>query len=355
MRLLPIILSVSLLGACEGAQLQDGRYTVAKSSAASGEVKADATEAGTSTPPDATLTKTDTSSEASENTIDMPLPETAHMPVAIGGASLFCSVPNIEVALATCFAKNKSGATADFAAQKAYFIDSLDLNWAEASFIRKAPGAFEVTLPYKVKDKSFAIGFVNDDNKTIVDWVSNANDPIAKAVVDGGFEDVRYDGTIASQFLDTAHQKAWKATSKTAGCGNVIEMANLNTTTGINPIEGDQWVELDSVCKVDSYLSGGNNISLYQDLKLEADQIYQISFQFSGRPGATQKQELQLRFDGEQIIKMEVTGDKWQSYTFTRRVSKEKIRIEFEESGVVDGRGTLLDNVVVSSVGTGPK
>ncbi|RYZ57731.1 MAG: hypothetical protein EOP07_09050 [Proteobacteria bacterium] len=355
MRLLPILFSVSLLAACEGAQLQDGRYTVVKGSAASGEVKAETVDAGSTPSPDATLTKTDTASSPGEPMIDMPSPEAAHMPVAIGGASLFCSVPNIEVALATCFAKQKSGALADFAAQKAYFIDSQDLNWAETSFIRKALGTFEVSLPYKVKDKSFAIGFVNNDNKTIVDWVIDANDPIPKAVVDGGFEDIRYDGSFATQFLDPAHQKAWKAKSKTANCADVIEMANVNTAMGILPVEGDQWVELDSVCKTESFLSGGNNIVLYQDLKLEPDHIYQITFQFSGRPGATQKQEFQVRFGDEEILKMVVTDDKWQSYTFTRRVIKERMRIEFEESGIVDGRGTLLDNVVVSSVGTGPK
>ena len=361
MRLPLSIISLSLLAACEGAQLKEGGIETARgSAAAAAEVyngQAAPSEATQVTNP-APVAVDNTPSEAAPTTYssaDAPMPEAAYMPVSIGGASLTCSVVANDTSIAKCFAKNAAGQPYKFAATKAFFIDSKNLFWVPTNFFETTTGNWTVKLPQKIDGKSFAISLADEANTFMLDWIANTADPLAQALADGSFEAVLYDGTITSQMLDTAHQKSWKAIAKTSGCQSVIEMANGSTMPGMVASHGSQWIELDSVCQANSYLSGGNNTVVYQDLKLKIDHVYEITFQYMGRPGASQKQELQVRFGGDTALKTVVTASSWQTHKFLWKASKEQVRIEFEESGASDGTGTLLDNVMITDAGIGPK
>lgn len=357
MRLPIFVISLSLLTACEGAQMREGHLETERGSAAAAADVNSGTSPSAPTkisdPAPAVGNSTDTS-PATYAGAEMPMPDAAYIPISIGGASLTCSLSSHDSSQANCFATKVAGQPFKFSATKAFFIDSKEKVWFPTNLFETAPGSWNVKLPFKADNKSFAIGLSDDKFSIMMDWVANTADPLAKGIADGSFEAVLYDGTIATQMLDSAHQKDWKAISKIDGCESVVEVGNSASMYKEVASDGNQFIELDTACHANNLGNAGNNSIIFQDLKTKVDHIYEISFQYKGRIGAKRKQELQVRWGGENILKTVVTNESWQTYKFISRTSKENIRIEFEESGVNDGTGTLIDNVIVTDGGGGP-
>lgn len=124
---------------------------------------------------------------------------------------------------------------------------------------------------------------------------------------------------------------------------------------GFFPADGNQWVELDSTCSVPiNEGSNGGNIALYQDLTLAAGHIYEVIFEYKAKQPHDSLQKISVKFGGETVLVKEVTETDWTTYKFTRAVSTDAIRIEFEELGKDDGKGTMLDNVRIYDLGVAP-
>lgn len=117
------------------------------------------------------------------------------------------------------------------------------------------------------------------------------------------------------------------------------------------PYRGDQWTELDSSCAANGVDSTGGNIALYQDLTLTPGNLYQFSFSYKGKPFVNSLQRLSVKFGDETVFLNDITQGDWVTFKFVRKATQATMRLEFEELGKDDSRGTFLDDVRVFDLG----
>lgn len=368
-----LALSISIITACEGAQLNPG----GKGSNQSRDLNSSSENYGGSgtplpTPPSSQAPvplpaggATVPGGEDGLEELPSPVPDRAAIPVAVGGASLTCSVPDPAKFEAECLVTSSQGVAIDALPSLVYFIEAKTRKWNEAPFRKiEKLGAFIVTLPYSVAQKSFAIAFSFGESHPVplLDWVINPLDPVASAVLNGGFEAVRVPDTtdITNQFMDASNSTLaiWRVKSRTEPCANILELSNQAKDPSTVAVEGTQWTELDSSCAFDR-LGGerqGNNIALYQDTILIPGDYYELTFQYRKRGTRPNLQKMQVTLDTEVVLNKDVTEAAWTSYKFVFKASKALSRLQFEEMGFSDdGEGTLLDDVRLHSFGNNGK
>lgn len=288
-------------------------------------------------------------------------------PVPVAGAYLSCSYSDSASEEVRCEALDDSGQPKDFTAKKVYIISGADQNWSETTFNATGVGKWVVQKPAEIKP-SFAVALFNDQNAVLADWVLDANQTPPLKLADASFEDMKVDPSSqdslqATEYLGPGTQNVWKARlASNSKCSiPYLEMKSdlvpFTASQGFIPSDGHQWIELDGTCEVPAPTAGstGGNIVLYQDLSLVAGHIYEVSFDYMAKVPITSLQRLSVKFGDETILVKDVTESAWTSYKFTRPVSANAIRLEFEDIGIDDGRGTNLDNVRIFDLGVAPK
>lgn len=346
-----------LLMSCSGAELSDsGRYGVVPGDTANSE-KIDAAAGNQPSPPPTAPAETQFAPQPEGPEIG--LPETAVVPVAVGGASLTCSLVENAPDDAKCVASSTDGKPLNFTVANAYAMYGQSMVWRLVSF-RPIPGTSDswiVSLPYGARNRSVGIILSDVSQSIMADWIINDTNKPANLALDGGFEENVLDHTtpdtlLQSQFLPPERQTAWKALNTTTpDCRSVIEIQSIATITELSAIEGGQWTELDASCNA-NYFVPGNNVSLYQDLTLQVDHLYQISFYYKVRSGGITAQGFRAAFGSQTLVTRTVTEADWTQMSFVVTASEAKARLAFTEIGdPVDGRGTLLDDVVVIDLG----
>ena len=111
-----------------------------------------------------------------------------------------------------------------------------------------------------------------------------------------------------------------------------------------DPARGRQFVELDSDA------SSG----IYQRIPTRPNRLYRVQFFFSPRPGTSAAENV-LVVKWHRRVVARLTGDgtglvsaDWHMYAIKVRATGRATRLEFDDGGISDSVGTLIDGVTVT-------
>ncbi len=344
-----------LLCACQGTDFQNGNNVRAKLVHSAAEV--------TDSAPEATVVSPEGQQQAHAVTGDIQetvIPDAAITPTAISGASLTCTLVEGSPDEAKCVASSMNNQSLNFTVANAYTIFGDNTNWRPIAFRSFAttglnPNTWIVSLPVEARNKSVAIVLSNENQNILADWIINEADKPVSFALDGGFEEHVLDSSnlLPNQFIVPERQTSWKAinANQASTCRNLIETQSTFTTSELIAIEGSQWIELDSSCNGD-YKFPGNNITVYQDLNLDAGHFYEISFYYKVRLGGTSLQAFTASLGTQILFAHDVSEKDWTRVSMVVLSPEAKPRISFTETGdPQDGRGTLLDDIEIRDLG----
>jgi len=154
--------------------------------------------------------------------------------------------------------------------------------------------------------------------------------PASELIVNGGFENpsLRY-GTWSS----FGSIVGWNLSF-----GSAIEVQNHAAGS---PVEGDQFVELDS----------NTSSGIYQDVATVAGARYELTFRYSPRPGVEENNNaIEVWIDGDCVATVSANGrnasdTSWARIVLPVRATTARTRVEFRDAGVSDGLGGYIDAV----------
>ncbi|WP_435007336.1 PEP-CTERM sorting domain-containing protein [Tundrisphaera lichenicola] len=110
------------------------------------------------------------------------------------------------------------------------------------------------------------------------------------------------------------------------------------------PIEGDQFVELDS----------DNNSNMFQDIATTVGQSYHLSFYYSPRPGISAASNgIKVFWGGSEVTELTGVGQAstdWSLHNFDLTATQGVTRLEFLATGTSDSLGGYLDVVSLNAV-----
>ncbi len=114
-------------------------------------------------------------------------------------------------------------------------------------------------------------------------------------------------------------------------------------SSGMSPAHGNQHAELDAT----------NSSGIYQDLTTVPGATYQLRFAFAARPGTNASQNvLGVVWGGQPVATLTTGSTTWVTYTYTLVASGTTTRLQFNDLGISNGQGTLLDHVRVVAADT---
>lgn len=110
-----------------------------------------------------------------------------------------------------------------------------------------------------------------------------------------------------------------------------------------SPAHGSQHVELDAD------VSSG----IYQDLTTIPGATYRLRFAFAARPGTSASQNvLGVVWGGQPVATLTTGSSAWVYYTYTLVASGTTTRLQFNDLGISNAHGTLLDHVTLVAADT---
>ncbi|MEO1498665.1 MAG: hypothetical protein AAFV43_16090 [Planctomycetota bacterium] len=157
-------------------------------------------------------------------------------------------------------------------------------------------------------------------------------------VHNGSFETNDLDGSSWKVFQDV---EGWQASD-----GEGIE---VQENVGGSAADGDAKVELDSHDHGGEAL--GTNSAMVQEVVVNDGDHYQLSVQYSPRPGvAADSVGVEVYWDGQLLGTMSRDGSglsdtEWTTHTFNVQADGDAGRLEFRAVGAEDSRGGYLDDV----------
>lgn len=122
----------------------------------------------------------------------------------------------------------------------------------------------------------------------------------------------------------------------------------LQTGVAGKASDGQTLVELDST----------GNGGIYQDVKTEKGEKYQLSVDFSARPGvATESNTVEVYFNGKKIDTLNADGrgksdTSFETKTYEVEATGDESRLEFRAAGKSDSLGGYIDNVKLQKITT---
>ncbi|MDX7987768.1 MARTX multifunctional-autoprocessing repeats-in-toxin holotoxin RtxA [Xenorhabdus sp. 12] len=104
-----------------------------------------------------------------------------------------------------------------------------------------------------------------------------------------------------------------------------------------------------------SELDANANTTIYQDIQNLADgETITLDFDFARRAGSNDDNGMDVLWNGKIVFSSQADPIKWQHKQLTLIAQAGSNRLEFKGTGISDGRGYLLDNVVAHSEHTEP-
>jgi hypothetical protein len=151
-------------------------------------------------------------------------------------------------------------------------------------------------------------------------------------VVNGSFEDPK----LGQPWAVRPTIPGWRTVS---GPGPEIQTGNV----GWSPLDGAQHVELDSNAPS----------SIAQDLNTRPGGVYELSLSFSPRPGIPDNR-IGVYWNGQQLAVLDMNGagtkgTTWKRFTYRVSATSASTELRFEDLGVKNGVGGLIDDVRVIS------
>lgn len=291
-----------------------------------------------------------------EGSEQAPPPSNAMIPISIGGASLTCSVVDQEDPYAHCRVRDALGQPLK-GLSDGYLISGPSSAWLPVSLV-PLEAAGEYKLPLNNLRADFGIVIVTEAGKGAFDWIDPLEGLSHYSVInDGGFEKLTISPGGSFAFIPSSSSAVWKAvpaanSNCVEGSQGIIEVQNQLVPGSLSTVKNSkQWIELDAAC-ADVSQSGAGNMRVYQDVKVKAGNIYQLRFSLANRPGNTAVQSVVIRAGGAELMRKVVTESMWSEYSLTINAVDQSLRLEFEETGVPNRHGTLLDNVELINLGS---
>ncbi|MEM7782072.1 MAG: Ig-like domain-containing protein, partial [Planctomycetota bacterium] len=103
-------------------------------------------------------------------------------------------------------------------------------------------------------------------------------------------------------------------------------------------------------------LDSHNNSGMYQAVTTEPGRSYQVSFEYSPRPGVAESSNvIEVYWNGQKIDTISADGKglsntQWERFTYTVDADSTEGRLEFKAAGTQDSLGGYLDNVSMNSL-----
>lgn len=337
-----ILLLTLLVAACQNADLN-------KSGVRSGSTT---TDASTSTPADEkNLSNSESMASSEAESVE---DELAITPVMIGGAFLTCRLPNPGASETSCFASDTNGQPISIPVHDAFVRQGGPALWMPAKVRAGADiGHYIVSLPDGVVS-DFGIALVYEQGKVLMDWVVGSDPSRLNLVRDGSFENLLIENGATFAQLPSTNSPNWKArTTDTSNCGDNIgylEVQNIGVPSSRPAAHGNQWLELDAACS-NNALGNAGNMATYQDVSTVPGNFYLLRFSFARRITDTAQEILRVTAGGDLVMESVTTLNEWQTRSYLFKAKSNSARMEFEEKGVANRLGTLLDNVQVFDLG----
>ncbi len=353
----PLLGLCSTLGCSDASVDSNGRFTshtVSKPGevdSGNGEKKTAAPTAEAPLPP----------SETAMLPVDPVLPDTpsASIPVAIGGASLTCSLVSAEPFVQCQILNN--GVPIEGLTQ-AYMITGALAQWTMVNLVpvNKLPGSYRIALDTAGRT-DFGIAILYTDDKAAIDWIKPEGLSAFNLLVDGGFEHPPIAaGATITQF-ESSDAYAWKAiptanSNCAPGSRGIIEIQNSGVEGSKPTLLGStKWLELDAVC-ADLVTGNTGNMLVYQEANVVAENYYQVRFSLARRSNdGTNLQSIIVRANGVKLLTQESVNTTWTNHSFIIKATAAKVKLEFEETGFANRFGTLVDNVQLINLGLYPQ
>jgi hypothetical protein len=156
--------------------------------------------------------------------------------------------------------------------------------------------------------------------------------PAGDLVSNGSFESTR-----------VSRGGSWRGTSASGWRAAHGQIEILDHAYGTSPADGQQHAELDALA------SSG----IYQDLATTPGVTYELRFAFAARPSTGPSDNvLQVVWDGQPVDTLTTGSSTWNHHTYTVVASGATTRVQFNDLGTSNGRGTLLDDVTVIAADT---
>lgn len=269
-------------------------------------------------------------------------------PTPIGGAYLVCN-PIPEGA--ECRAFDYQNQPYDMQADRAFILTGKPVLWSSIEFVRTNVGTWTVKVPADVS--SFGIAFLDRIDQHLADWIVKEDSAPQNLALDGSFESLEATG-IDYQAMLPPEGYPWKVL-KSDSAINLCTLAYLEVQTiasGQPPIDGNQWIELNSSCLDPNPVPPLiYNITVSQKIKVEVGHSYLILVNHRSRaPGS-----FDVFFGASKLASLFSGDSSWQQLSFVRKADSTEAEIAITGRGESDGGGgTLIDNIRIYDLGTGP-
>lgn len=113
---------------------------------------------------------------------------------------------------------------------------------------------------------------------------------------------------------------------------------------GINASNGLHKVELD----------GNSNSSIFQNVKVDINKSYILSFDYSSRTNNIQSNKFNLYINNTLYQSFQPNQKKWQYYSTIIEPQSQELKILFQGSGISDSYGALIDNIKLQELNFEP-
>ena len=288
-------------------------------------------------------------------------------PISVAGAFLSCSIEATEDSKVKC--QYTDNDTNTFPEIEKVWIESgmpesqlISIDY----FIEEASGLLVLALkdiPFQsfiVSVQSVDVGIIKSEliHRLVMPEQTAVEAPVILAgnlVSDGSFESSPV--PVAEQgifFINGAHPYWNVRVADNNNCPDNVALLELQRFNGGAAVpvssQGSQHVELDSSC-TDNTVTDAGNIAIFQEFKTIAGNTYRIEFDVRARGLGDAPEILVVRFNQSELMRSQTTNSQWKTVRFEVVSDSGNSRIEFEEDGVPDGFGSLLDNVVITDLG----
>ena len=185
-------------------------------------------------------------------------------------------------------------------------------------------------------------------------------DPDVELAINGGFETPVVTHNSKWDIYDSSQTPGWGIEWNASAPGQPVD-AYIELHRGVNnwtPAVGEQYSELDSDWDgPDGVINGeAASIRIYQDLDTIIGETYQITFDFSPRPGmGLADNDLEFSWNGtvQDTISADGTGltdTNWSNHNYSFTAVNAVTRLQFADIGEPNSLGTFLDNVSVRCI-----
>ncbi len=277
----------------------------------------------------------------------------AVMPVPISGAPLTCIRSAEAAAEVRCTFQEEDGTPSDVNPSFGFIISGQDPSRTPVKLSRESVGIFTFNIPSELSSlTAFGVGLADTDENIQMALVGDGRPDLTNLVKNSSFEDYIIPLDTDVFMVPQGEFKNWFGRYKDqTACLDISPIMKIQKTgVDLTAFEGKQWAELETVCAEDRSRLGGN-AAFFQDLTVLKDHAYAIAFAYRRSGPKALLQKFALRWNADLLLEKEVADERWTWNYLIKSATTDRIRLDFEEIGIADGFGTLIDDVRVYDLG----